>query len=127
MWGAVIEAIEFKTIAAWCEEHLGAATAETLFTTGNLAHVSGLRLVDGREVVVKIRTPERRQAGCAVVQRHLWQAGFPCPEPLAGPAPLNRAAPELAVNAETLVRGGAPYPPGDGPDRARAFAALLAR
>lgn len=33
----------------------------------------------------------------------------------------------FAVNAETLVRDGSPYPPGEGSDRARAFAGLSAR
>lgn len=120
-------------VSAWCREHLGSSTGQILFTTGNLARVFGLRLIDGREVVVKIRPAQARQAGCAAVQRHLHRAGFPCPEPLAGPAPLNGTAfagdsgGDFAVNAETLIRGGAPYPPDDGPDRAQAFAELLAR
>jgi len=117
--------IEARNLAAWCERHLGSVSAETLFAKGNLAKVLGLRLVNGREVVVKIRPAEARQAGCTAVQRHLWHAGFPCPEPLAGPAPLDGTP--FAVNAETLVPGGLPYPPGEGPDRARAFAGLLAR
>jgi hypothetical protein len=111
------------TLAAWCQRYLGSVPEETLFTTGNLAKVFGLRLADGRRVVVKIRPSEARQVGCAVVQRHLWQAGFPCPEPLAGPVPWDGGS--LAANAETLIPGGTPYPPDDGPDRA--FAGLLAR
>jgi Phosphotransferase enzyme family len=110
-------------MAAWCAQHLGSPPAETLFTSGNLAYVIGLRLADGRAVVLKIRLAERRQADCAAVQRQLWQAGFPCPEPLAGPLPLGES--EYAVNAEALIAGGAPYPPGAG--AARAFASLLAR
>jgi hypothetical protein len=89
--------------------------------------------------VFKVRPYEARQEGCAAVQRHLWRAGFPCPEPLAGPVPLDgsvlpdgtaiavQSGTAIAVNAETLIRGGAPYPPGDGPERAQAFATLLAR
>jgi hypothetical protein len=112
-------------VAGWCQTYLGSAPAEALFAKGNLSRVTGLRLVDGREVVVKIRPAEARQAGCTAVQRHLYRVGFPCPEPLAGPALLSGTT--FAVNAETLIRGGSPYPPGDGPDRARAFAGLLAR
>jgi Phosphotransferase enzyme family len=117
--------IDLGKVADWCHRHLGSEPTETLFTRGNLSKVLGLRLVDGREVVVKIRPAEARLAGCTAVQRHLWHAGFPCPEPLAGPTPLDGTS--FAVNAETLVLDGSPYPPGDGPDRARAFAELLAR
>jgi len=98
---------------------------QTLFTSGNLASVRGLRLADGRTVVVKVRLAERRQAGCTAVQRQLWQAGFPCPEPLAGPLPLGET--RYAVNAETLIADGAPYQAGAGKARVRAFASLLAR
>lgn len=98
---------------------------QALFTGGNLARVLGLRLADGRPVVLKVRPAERRQAGCAAVQRQLWQAGFPCPEPLAGPLPLGETG--YAVNAETLISGGAPYRAGGGKAAAHAFASLLAR
>jgi hypothetical protein len=42
--------------------------------------VRGLRLADGREVVVKVRPRLARLAGCAVVHRALWTAGYPCPD-----------------------------------------------
>ncbi len=112
-------------LAAWCAQHLGSEPTETLFSAGNLASVFGLRLRDGRTIVVKVRPAEQRLEGCTQVQRHLWRAGFPCPEPLAGPLPLG--ATRYAVNAESLVTGGAPYPSAAGPERARAFASLLAR
>ncbi|NUP47793.1 MAG: phosphotransferase [Catenulispora sp.] len=125
------------SLRTWCERHLGSPPAEELFATGNLAKVYGLRLGDGREVVVKVRPAEERLTGCAAVQRHLWQAGFPCPEPLAGPLPLSppsphpdQSSPQLpvpAVSAEALLTGGRPFPASAGPERAQAFAALLAR
>ena len=63
----------------------------------------GLRLADGREVVVKIRLHDLdRVAGCLEVQRQLWANGYPCPQPLAGPAPLGRGA----ASAEAFVPGG---------------------
>lgn len=77
-----------------------------LFLTQHLSAVAGLRLVDGREVVVKARPPAARLAACAAVQRHLWAAGFACPELLAGPAPLGA----LEATAEALAPGGDPLP-----------------
>ena len=92
-----------------------------LFKAGHLSAVVGLRLADGREVVVKARPPAERLEACVRVQRHLWAAGFPCPEPLAGPAPLGA----LSATAEAFVPGGAPLEPG--PDSPGLFAGLLAR
>jgi hypothetical protein len=112
-------------VAEWCRRHLGSEPVQALFTGGNLARVHGLRLRDGREVVVKIRPGEPRQTGCVAVQRHLWRAGFPCPQPLVGPLPWPE--PGKAVNVEAFVGGGAAYPVGAGLPRARAFAGLLAR
>ena len=82
--------------------------------------MTGLRLADGREVVVKARPPAARLAGCVAVQAALAGAGFPCPRPLAGPAPLG----PLAATAEELVAGGDLLAPG--PDAAGRFASLLA-
>ena len=99
-----IEGVDGAELSAWCVQHLGSESAETLFGAGNLSRVVGLRLRDGRTVVVKVRPAEARLAGCAEVQRRLWGSGFPCPEPLAGPAPL--ADTGYAVNAEVLIAGG---------------------
>src|SRR5439155_5413725 len=62
-----------------------------------------------------------RLAGCLAVQRHLWSAGFPCPEPLAGPAPLG----DLVATAERYVGGGTPL--GRDADAPRRYAEPLAR
>ena len=75
-------------LGAWCEQWLGAEPTDVLFHQGHLSQVMGLRLADGSAVVIKLRPPGTRLSACVVVQRHLWAAGFPCPEPLAGPAPL---------------------------------------
>ncbi|MFI6358166.1 hypothetical protein ACIBJF_37360 [Streptomyces sp. NPDC050743] len=72
----------------WCIEHLGSPVAERTLTAGNVSVVHGLRLMNGREVVLKIREEDERLGACTWVQRRMWQAGFPCPEPLAGPLPL---------------------------------------
>jgi Phosphotransferase enzyme family len=91
-----------------------------LFELAHLSVVAGLRLTDGREVVVKARPPADRIQGCVHVQRHLWAAGFPCPEPLAGPAPMG----VLTATAEAFVPGGMPLEPG--PDSPQLFAEALA-
>ncbi len=90
-------------LANWCAQWLGAPPRHLLFEGGHLSGVVGLELSDGRQVVLKIRPPAARIAGCFAVQRHLFAAGFPCPEPLAGPAPIGSAT----ATAEMYVPGGA--------------------
>jgi len=94
-------------LAVWCGRWLGAPPTAQLFEAGYLSTVKGLRLADGREVVVKVRPRMSRLAGCAAVHRALWTAGFPCPEPLAGPRPLDG----YAATAETLVPDAGEPPP----------------
>lgn len=106
-------------VALWCGQWLRSRPAEVLFTTGHLSLVTGLRLEDGREVVVKARPGSRRLLGCTFVHRHLYDAGFPCPRPLAGPAPLAG----YAANAELLLPGGDMVAGGDAVQR---HASLLA-
>jgi Ser/Thr protein kinase RdoA (MazF antagonist) len=107
-------------LALWCGQWLRSRPAEVLFTAGHLSVVTGLRLDDGREVVVKVRPGSRRLLGCTFVHRHLFAAGFPCPRPLAGPAPLAG----YAANAEMLLPGGEMIVGTD--DAVRRHAALLA-
>jgi len=90
------------------------------FQQAHLSVVTGLRLADGRNVVIKARPAMARQRGCLDVQRHLWRAGFPCPQPLAGPAPLGA----LDAMAEAFVSGGTQLAPG--PGFVSSFAAALA-
>lgn len=63
----------------------------------------GLRLADDREVVVKVRPGSPRIAACAEVQRRMFESGYPCPEPLSGPAPFGGDV----ATAEVYVPGGA--------------------
>ena len=107
-------------LAAWCARWLGATPTHRLFEAAHLSIVAGLRLTDGREVVVKVRPPAGRIQGCVSVQRHLWAAGFPCPEPLAGPTPLGART----ATAEAFVPGGMSLEPG--PDSPRLCAEALA-
>jgi hypothetical protein len=95
--------VDDERLARWCEQWLGARPAETLFATGHLSVVVGVRLADKREVVVKIRPDSSRISGCVEVQRHLWAGGFPCPRPLAGPEAFGDGE---TATAEDYVPGG---------------------
>jgi phosphotransferase family enzyme len=109
------------TLAVWCERWLGAPCVEQLFEAGFLSTVKGLRLADGRTVVVKVRPHLSRLAGCAEVHRALWTAGFACPEPLVDLQPLDG----YAVTAEALVQDRGELPPNT--EMATLSAAALAR
>jgi len=111
--------IDEQAMSDWCFEHLGAAITQRIFTSGNLSAVYGLRLTDGREVVLKVRDADPRLAACTWVQRRMWQAGFPCPQPLTEVLPLGNKA----AHAETVLAGDEPLEPADAP---RQFAGLLA-
>jgi hypothetical protein len=116
--------IDAAELARWCREQFGCAPAAELFRTGYLSAVVGLRLLDGREVVVKVRAPAQRLLGCFEVQRRLFESGFRCPEPLVGPTPLGGyvATAERHLPGGTLLpdsgRAAAPF--------AEALAALMA-
>jgi Phosphotransferase enzyme family len=94
-------------LAVWCRRWLGAPPAAQLFEAGYLSTVLGLRLADGREVVVKVRPLISRLAGCTAVHRALWTAGFACPEPLVDLQPLDG----FAATAEVLVPDAGRPPP----------------
>lgn len=102
-------------------EHLGSPPADEIFRAGYLSAVIGLRLADGREVVVKVRPDSPRISACVEIQRHMFQAGYPCPEPLTGAVPFGS---EVAT-AEGYVPGGAALPGSD--HAARVFAEAFAR
>ena len=106
---------------SWCERWLGAGVDDIVFATGHLSRVVGVCLTDGRQVVVKVRPAADRLVACTDVQRILWQAGFPCPRPLAGPVPFCA----YTANAENLVPGGEVL--GIGGDAVERYAELLAR
>jgi Phosphotransferase enzyme family len=94
-------------LAVWCTRWLGSPPAAELFDAGYLSAVKGLRLADGREVVVKVRPRQPRLAGCAAVHQALWTAGFPCPEPLVDVQPLEG----YAATAEALAPDAGEPPP----------------
>ena len=110
-------------VARWCAEHLGSPPVAELFTSGYPSAVIGLRLADDREVVVKVRPGSPRIAACVEVQRRMFESGYPCPEPLSGPASFGGGV----ATAEVYVPGGAVLPGAEHASRvsAEAFARLI--
>jgi hypothetical protein len=108
-------------LAAWCARVLRARPERTLFEAGWQSAVVGLHLDDGRDVVVKIRLAEARLDGCFRVHRYVHKQGFPCPEPLVAPTPLD----SYFATVERYAADGDDLPAA--PDRTERFAAALAR
>jgi len=105
----------------WCSLRLGSTVSHVLFESGFLSTVIGVALSDGRQVVCKIRRPAGRIATCFAIQRAVWESGFPCPQPLAGPAMLGDAV----ATAETLVAGGDVLRTADAPEKSATALAWL--
>ena len=110
-----------EAVGEWCERWLGSAVSDVLFETGFLSVVTGVRLADGREVVVKLRRCEPRLNAAYRVQQHVWRRGYPAPEPLVAPVSID---PATCASAERFVSGGEPG--GRGRDAARRSAEALA-
>lgn len=92
--------------SAHTERRLGQPISAVRFRAGRIDAVWGVELADGRAVVVKAHRPPvdlTAVAAAVEAQRLLWEAGFPCPRPLAGPDDVAGAV--LVV--EALVDGGA--------------------
>lgn len=110
-------------IAPWCDQHLSAAPVASLLRAGHLSAVYGVRLTDGREVVIKARRDEpRRVAACLAAQAALARGGFLCPAPLTS---VTNVDGDLVVHAEEWLPGGELLR-GDDPDVARCYATVLA-
>ena len=94
-----------QAVDSFCRAHLGAGIVEYEFFATSVGSVHGVRLTDGRRVVVKVhRTDSARDHLLAVqcVQKYLSGGQFPSPRPLLGPTPLVHG---LAV-VETLLDEG---------------------
>jgi len=109
-------------LPAWCADQLGAEPVGVLFQARQVSMVFGLRLADGRDVVVKARADDGRASSCVEAQARLAERGFPCARPLT---PVANAG-SLAVHAEELRPGGAVLH-GDSPDVAVRCAEVFAR
>jgi Phosphotransferase enzyme family len=83
----------FEDLDALCAARLGARVAEAFFCELSVGAAFGLRLADGRRVLLKVHPPDRTLRFLETVyrvQRHLFAQGFPCPEPVTGPLPFGR-------------------------------------
>jgi Ser/Thr protein kinase RdoA (MazF antagonist) len=110
-------------LPGWCAQQLGAEPVSVLFERRSISYVVGVRLANGRDVVVKARDDDDgRAAACVAVQARLAERGFPCPRPLT-PAVRDGAS---AVHAEELVPGGEVLT-GDSPEVAVRYAEVFAR
>jgi len=92
-------------VDAFCRARLGSGIASYEFYSVGVGSTHGLRLTDGRRVVVKVHratTDVAHLAAVHMVQGHLAAAGFPAPQPLVGPAPLAHG---IAVAEELFDRG----------------------
>src|SRR6201991_3531480 len=109
----------------WCVNQLGSEPVGVLFELRSISAVSGLRLADGRDVVVKTREDRHhrgRAASCVATQLLLAEQGFPCARPLTPAVGVGA----LAVHAEESRPGGELLR-GDSPDVAVRYAAVFAR
>jgi hypothetical protein len=109
-------------LVAWCVDNLGAAPTATLLRESSISAVFGLRLADGREVVVKARDDDGRAGSCVAAQAHLADHGFPCARPLTPAITIG----SLAVHAEQWRPGGEVLR-GDSPEIAVRYAEVFAR
>lgn len=103
----------------WCRSHLGDHVKRVVFAEGYLSTAVGVRLSSGRSAVVKVRPWASRLDACYAVHRHLFERGYPCPEPLVGLCPFG----PWVASAEAMVVGGQ-ISPTSGRDPS-AFAAAL--
>jgi hypothetical protein len=108
----------------FCRVHLGSGVARREFSASSVGSVHGLRLQDGRRVVVKVyRRDDVDVVHLAAVQRvqaQLAVDGFPAPRPVLGPTPL---ACGIAL-VETLIDRGV-WADAHDPEVRRAVAAGL--
>jgi hypothetical protein len=94
--------LDRPALSQWCLRRLGSEPERVLCEAGYLSQVIGVRLTDGRDVVVKVRAWQERLIGCGQVQHSLSVAGFPAPRLLVPPERLG----QLGVSAEALIHGG---------------------
>lgn len=100
-------------VAATAQDQAGAPVDAGIFYHASTGCVFGLRLADGRSVVLKATQPRWEPAFLHAVQRvqHAVAAsGFPCPTPIAGPVPIGHG---WATMESFLPDPGPRLPTGD--------------
>jgi hypothetical protein len=101
-----------ELVDRFTREHLGSGVAGYLQYGASVGSTHCVELLDGRRVVIKARPPADADAPVPIdreeleqivlAQRHLFERGYPCPEPLIGPVPLGRG---LATIEAYMDRG----------------------
>ena len=112
-------------VAAFCVAQLGSAIDGAVFYEASQGAVCGLRLTDGRRVVLKAHQPDRPLAflqAVSFVQSFLAERDYPCPRPLLAPTLIGRGY----ALVETLEDAGE-FISGHEPPVRQAMAGLLAR
>ncbi|MCZ6718704.1 MAG: phosphotransferase [Gammaproteobacteria bacterium] len=105
--------VSLEDLSTWCEGRFKSALRNVMFEVGYSSAVFGITLNDDRQLVAKVRQWRERLASCWQVHRSMWEAGFPCPEPLGPPERHG----SLAVSFEGYLSGGEPLPRGTGAAR----------
>ncbi len=100
--------ISQENLSIWCAARFESPLGDIIFESGYSSAVFGIILGDERCVVVKVRPWHERLVSCWQVHRQMWEAGFPCPEPLGSPERHDI----LAVSFERYLPGGEPLPRG---------------
>lgn len=127
----ILGATTVEQVREWLASHvrdrLGLGIDAVLFTDGVVGAVFGLRLSDGREVVLKALRPGtdvQRQQTVVWAQNTLAASGFGCARVLDGPS---RTGGVLAVVEErlTCATTGSPHEPAVGAAMAAALAAQI--
>ncbi|QPP11168.1 hypothetical protein G4Z16_31895 [Streptomyces bathyalis] len=109
-------------LPAWCVDQLGNEPVSVLFELRSISMVFGLRLADGRDVVVKAREDDGRATSCVATQARLAERGIPCARPLTPVVGVGA----LAVHAEESRPGGELLG-GDTPEVAVRYATVFAQ
>lgn len=101
-----------ELVDRFTRERLGSGVAGYLRYGASVGSTHCVELFDGRRVVIKARPPADADAPVPIdredleqivlVQHHLFEHGYPCPEPLLGPVPLGRG---LATVEAYMDRG----------------------
>ena len=125
--GTILGFTEWARVAAalaqWCESELGCSLESVFRCEVSVGVVFGVKLADGRRAAVKAHppaVPEAELEHVQAAQRSLTATAFPCPTPLAAPAPFCRTL----ATVDAWLDG----PPGDfdRPEAVSASAAALA-
>jgi hypothetical protein len=94
------------SVDQFCSRSLGAAIEHYQFFATSVHSVHGVKLTDGRRVVIKVARPAPGAEACfsaaQTVQSHLAASGFPCPEPVLAATELHGG---VAVVEQLLDHG----------------------